>query len=408
MFSEKTLSNFCLLTLKQGVNLQKGQNLQIICPIERREVALKMSETAFMLGAKDVNVTYQDDLFEKIRFLSAEKETLSIIPKWQVMAKEHLIKENYCYVYIDASDPNVFKEVDSDKLDAYSKAKSKALKKFSDCVMENGIRWCVVSVPTCAWAKLVYKDSADPEKELSLAIEKCMRLDQQNPLKAWDLHVKNLEERANFLNANNFDYLIIKNSLGTDVKIYLADDHVWTSAKEKAKDGVCFIANMPTEEVFTAPHRLKTTGTIKSSMPLSYNGNIIDDFFVTLKNGKIIDFGAKKGYEILKNLINTDKGTHYFGEIALIPKSSPISKLKTLFFNTLFDENASVHVAIGKAYPTTIKNGDKLSNKDLLSHGANNSIEHVDFMIGTDDLEIIGVKKNGENVPVFTNGDWAF
>lgn len=408
MFTKNVLTNFCLLTLKKGVNLQKGQNLQIICPVERREVALAMSEIAFSLGAKDVKVNYEDDLLEKIRFTYADKSTLSTIPKWLVDSKEYLVKENYCYVAIDASDPDVFKDIDTEKLNVYTIAKGKALKKYMSAVMENQIRWCVVSVPTLAWAKKVFPNSDNPEEELSIAIQKCMRLDAESPLKEWDNHVKNLDERAKFLNENNFEYLHITNALGTNVKVYLASEHVWTSAKELAKDGIAFIANMPTEEVFTAPHKLKTTGVIKSALPLSYNGNLIEDFSITLKNGKIIDFSAKRGYDVLKGLIETDKGTRYLGEIALIPKSSPIAKLKTLFYNTLFDENASVHVAIGKAYPTTIKNGDKLSKKELKQKGLNDSIEHVDFMIGTKDLSITGVKTTGEQVPVFVNGDWAF
>jgi aminopeptidase len=408
MFSKNVLIDFCLLTLTKGVNLQKGQNLQIICPVERREVALAMSEIAFRLGAKDVKVNYEDDLLEKIRFSCADKSTLSTIPKWLVDSKEHLVKENYCYVAIDASDPNVFKDIDTEKLSVYTTAKGKALKKYMSAVMENQIRWCVVSVPTLAWAKKVFPNSDNPEEELSIAIQKCMRLDTENPLKEWDNHAKNLDARAKFLNENNFEYLHITNALGTNVKVYLANSHVWTSAKELAKDGIAFIANMPTEEVFTAPHKLKTTGVIKSALPLSYNGNLIEDFSITVKNGKIVDFSAKKGYDVLKGLIETDKGTHYLGEIALIPKSSPIAKLKTLFYNTLFDENASVHVAIGKGYPTTIKNGDKLSKKELKEKGLNDSIEHVDFMIGTKDLSITGVKSNGEQVPVFVNGDWAF
>ena len=407
MFNKQTIINFCYLTLKKGVNLQERQNVEIICPIERRELGLAMSEIAFTLGANDVKLTYQDDLFDKIRFTNASENALTTIPKWLVLSKEYLLEKNYCYVYIDASDPDVFNNIDANKLGAYSKAKSKALKKFTSVVMENGIRWCVVSAPSLAWAKKVFPKSDTPEDDLSFAIEKCMRLDTIDPLLAWDEHVKNLDDKAKFLTNANFEYLILKNSLGTNVKIYLAKNHIWTSAKEKAKDGVEFIANMPTEEVFTAPNKLKTTGVIKSSMPLSYNGNIIDDFMITLKNGKIVDFSAKTGYEILKNLINTDKGTFHLGEIALIPKTSPITKLNTLFYNTLFDENASTHIAIGKAYPTTIKDGDKLSKKELHSLGVNDSIEHVDFMIGTNDLSVIGVTHNGEKIPVFIDGDWA-
>ena len=331
MFSKNVLTNFCLLTLKKGVNLQKGQNLQIICPVERREVALAMSEIAFSLGAKDVKVNYEDDLLEKIRFTYADKSTLSTIPKWLVASKEYLVKENYCYVAIDASDPDVFKDIDTEKLNVYTIAKGKALKKYMSAVMENQIRWCVVSVPTLAWAKKVFPNSDNPEEELSIAIQKCMRLDAENPLKEWDNHVKNLDERAKFLNENNFEYLHITSALGTNVKVYLANEHVWTSAKELAKDGIAFIANMPTEEVFTAPHKLKTTGVIKSALPLSYNGNLIEDFSITLKNGKIVDFSAKRGYDVLKGLIETDKARTILAKLRLFQSLRLLQNLKPCF-----------------------------------------------------------------------------
>ena len=187
----------------------------------------------------------------------------------------------------------------------------------------------------------------------------------------------------------------------------LADDHLWLSARELAKDGKYFVANMPTEEVFTAPHRLKVDGVLKSAMPLCENGQIIDEFTITFKKGKIVDFSAKKGYDTLKHLIETDDGTMRLGEVALIGKNSPIAKSGVLFYNTLFDENASCHLAIGKAYPTTIKGGDKLSVKDLKEKGANDSAEHVDFMIGTTDLSVIGIKKDGSKFVLFKDGEWA-
>ena len=317
------------------------------------------------------------------------------------------MKNGFCYIAVAADDPAAFKDVPSEKIAAAAKARAKALKKFSDEVMSNGLRWCVVSVPTLAWAKQVFPDSKNPEEALSEAIEKTMRLDYPDPTSEWQKHIETLERRANFLNSARFEYLIFENSLGTNLKVGLADEHLWLSAKEIAKDGKYFVANMPTEEVFTAPHRLKVDGVLKSAMPLCENGQIIDGFTITFKKGKIVDFSAEKGYETLKHLIETDDGTMRLGEVALIGKNSPIAKSGILFYNTLFDENASCHLAIGKAYPTTVKNGDKLSPKELKEKGLNDSAEHVDFMIGTSDLSVIGIKKDGSKFVLFKDGEWA-
>jgi aminopeptidase len=234
-----------------------------------------------------------------------------------------------------------------------------------------------------------------------------MRLDYENPTLEWDKHIQTLERRASFLNDKNFEYIHFKNAKGTDLMVGLANDHQWISAREKAQDGIHFVANMPTEEVFTAPHREKVDGTLVSALPLCENGQIIDEFSITFKKGKIVDFTAKKGYETLKHLIETDSGTRRLGEIALIGKNSPVAKCNTLFYNTLFDENASCHLAIGKAYPTTVKNGESYSIKQLKEMGVNDSTEHIDFMIGTPDLQVTGIAKDGTKTTLFVDGEWV-
>ena len=405
--TERQLSDFSLLTLKIGVNLQKGQGLEIICPIEKYQVAHAMAKTAYSLGAKIVSVRWEDDLLDKINYENASINTLTEVPKWIVEQRNHLVKENFCYVAISAEDPSVFKDIPAEKLSAVAKARSVKLKKFSDCVMANGIRWCVVSVPTLAWAKQVFPNSTTPEDELWNAICKTMRLDHDNPLESWQSHVEALDKRAKFLNDNNFNYIHFKNSIGTDLKVGLCDNHVWLSAKEKAQDGINFVANMPTEEVFTAPHKNKVFGRVKSALPLCYNGQIIDNFTIDFNKGKVVGFSAEKGYDALKGLIETDNGTFRLGEVALIGKTSPIAQTGVLFFNTLFDENASCHLALGKGYPTTVKNSETLSKKELSSLGLNDSVEHVDFMIGTPDLSVTGIKSNGEEIPLFIDGDWC-
>ena len=406
MISGKTLTEYARLVIKIGVNLQKGQGLEIACPVEKSAVAEELTKAAYEFGAKIVRVRWSNENIDRLNYLNANVEDLKDIPKWFIDSKNYLVEKGFCYVAVSADDPSAFKDVPAEKIGEVAKVKAKALKKFSDSVMSNGIRWCVISVPTLAWAKQVFPNAKDPEIELSNAIEKAMRLDKKNPLKEWENHISTLDKRAEFLNDARFEYLVFKNAKGTNLKIGLCDDHLWTSAKEKAKDGVDFVANMPTEEVFTAPHRLKADGVLYSSMPLCENGQIVDDFSITFKKGKIVDFSAKKGYETLKHLIETDDGTKRLGEVALIGKSSPIAKSGILFFNTLFDENASCHLAIGKAYPTTVKNGDKLSPKELKAKGANDSTEHFDFMIGTKDLSVIGISKDGKETVVFKDGEW--
>ena len=404
---ENYLEKFAETVLKIGVNLQENQGLEIICPVEKSDVAEALAKMAYKMKAKIVNVRWNSENIDRLNYLNAKTETLTDIPKWFVGSKNYLVEKGFCYVAIAAEDPSAFLGVPPEKLAAVAKARGKALKKFYENVMSNGIRWCVVSVPTKKWAEKVFPNSNEPEKDLLRLIEKTMRLDAENPAKMWEKHIKTLNERAAFLNSHNFEYLRFKNSIGTDFTVGLCDDHTWISAEEKAKDGLPFVANMPTEEVFTAPHRLKAEGTVKSAMPLCYEGQIIDGFSLTFKKGKVVDFSAEKGYETLKNLIQTDNGTRRLGEVALIGKNSPIAKSKVLFYNTLFDENASCHIALGKGYTTTVKGSENLSKKELLLKGLNDSIEHVDFMIGTPDLKIDGIKKDKTAVPLFRNGDWV-
>ena len=406
MLTGKILSDYAELVVKIGVNLQKGQGLEIVCPVEKREVAKALTIAGYNAGAKIVRIRWEDEEINKLNYTYADTNALTEVPKWLVASRNYLVEEGFCYIAVSADDPSAFKDIPADKIAAVAKARGKALKKYSDAVMSNQIRWCVISVPTLAWAKQVFPNSKDAVKDLAEAIEKTMRLDCESPLQMWQEHIKTLDKRADFLNKHNFSYLHFKSGNGTDLKVGLAKNHLWTSAQELAKDGVKFVANMPTEEVFTAPHRLKVDGVLKSALPLCENGQIIDDFSITFKKGKIIDFTAKKGYETLKHLINTDEGTHHLGEVALIGKNSPIAKSGILFYNTLFDENASCHLAIGKAYPTTVKNGETLSKKELKSLGVNDSTEHIDFMIGTDDLEVIGVDDKCNAVQIFKNGEW--
>ncbi len=407
MLTGKILKNYCDLVIELGVNLQVGQGLVIVCPVEKAEIAHALTRSAYMHGAKIVRVRWNDEIVDRLSYDNATVDALKEVPKWMVDERNYIAEKGFCYVAISAENPNAFNGVPAEKLSAVSISRSKAFKKFSDCVMANGVRWCVVSVPTLEWAKKVFPASDSPLEELSCAIEKTMRLDTDNPISAWKEHISNLEYRANFLNKKRFNKLKFLSENGTNLSVGLADGHVWLSAKEMAKDGKDFIANLPTEEVFTAPHCERVNGTVKCAMPLIYNGQTIDQFTLTFKDGKIVDYDAKLGYDALSHLLKTDKGILSIGEVALIGKSSPIAQSGILFYNTLFDENASCHLALGKAYPTTIQGGNKLSTKELKTKGANDSIEHVDFMIGTPDLIVVGIANDGEQTLLFKDGDWV-
>lgn len=409
MNERDTLQKFCELVLKTGVNLQKGQGLYVKCPIEKAKVAEELARTAYLMGARNVRVDWENENLERLNYLYAAESALTDVPDWYVKSKNALVEENYCYIAIAAENPSAFAGISTERLSAVATARSKALKKYSDAVMGNAIRWCVASVPTAEWAKQVYPalSESDALDALSAAIARTMRLGGENPVEDWKKHIAALDRRAAYLNEKRFYSLRYSSKNGTDFTVGLADNHKWLSAEEKAKDGVPFVANIPTEEVFTAPHRMRAEGVVKAALPLSYNGNVIDGFGIKFKGGKVVDFFAEKGYDVLKKLIETDAGTRRLGEVALIGKNSPIAKEKTLFFNTLFDENASCHLALGQAYPTTVLGGENLNKKQLASLGLNDSVEHVDFMIGSDDLSVVGVDRNGKETVIFSDGDWV-
>ncbi len=404
------LEKYARLIVKTGVNIQKDQTLVIASPIECAFFTRMIAQYAYEEGARDVVVAWKDELLSKIRFLQAPEEVFEEFPEWQKDFYLSYIKQGAAFVSIAASDPELLKDVNPGRLVKVQKASNTALKEYRERLMSNKNTWCVVSIPTKSWAQKVFPELSEDEAVAKLwdAILKTVRVDTQDPVAAWEEHKENLKKSSDFLNSNQFQYLKYKNSLGTDLRIELPKNHIWLGGSEYTPEGLEFVANMPTEEVFTLPKKTGIQGTVVSSKPLNYNGNVIDHFSLTFKDGKIVDFTAEQGYAILKGLIETDEGSYYLGEVALVPYNSPISNSNILYFNTLFDENASCHLAIGKAYPVCIKDGENLAKKELEALGVNDSLVHVDFMIGTKDLEIIGTTAAGKEIPVFKNGDFAF
>lgn len=404
------LIKYASLAVNIGVNIQKDNILVISSPIETAEFARLITEEAYKSGAKDVIVHYGDPKLTKIKLENSSLETISNIPEWQAESYNYYARQEACFISISASDPDGLKGVPVEKIGASQKARTSALKEYFDNSMSNKCRWCVLSVPTLSWAKKVFPKVSDDEAMESLwdVIFKTVRVDTENPVNAWKKHNAYLEEKIKFMNNNNFKSVHLKSANGTDLNIELPEGHIWAGGSEGDVNGIPFNANIPTEEVFTLPKKTGVNGIVYSSKPLSYGGNLIDNFSITFKDGKAIDFTAETGYDVLKQMLESDEGAKYLGEVAFVPYNSPISNSKLIFFNTLFDENAACHLAFGRAYESCVKDADKYSEEELEKIGVNNSVIHVDFMIGTSDLEITGINKNGEAIQIFSNGNWAF
>lgn len=404
------LIKYASLAVNIGVNIQKDNILVISSPIETAEFARLITEEAYKSGAKDVIVHYGDQKLTKIKLENSSLETISNIPEWQAESYNYYARQEACFISISASDPDGLKGVPVEKIGASQKARTSALKEYFDNSMSNKCRWCVLSVPTLSWAKKVFPKVSDDEAMESLwdVIFKTVRVDTENPVNAWKKHNAYLEEKIKFMNNNNFKSVHLKSANGTDLNIELPEGHIWAGGSEGDVNGIPFNANIPTEEVFTLPKKTGVNGIVYSSKPLSYGGNLIDNFSITFKDGKAIDFTAETGYDVLKQMLESDEGAKYLGEVAFVPYNSPISNSKLIFFNTLFDENAACHLAFGRAYESCVKYADKYSEEELEKIGVNNSVIHVDFMIGTSDLEITGINKNGETIQIFSNGNWAF
>jgi len=408
--SNELIRKYAELVVKTGINLQEGATLVIDAPLESVEFTRLAAEAAYKQGARDVVVRWEDDALRRSRFLMAADEVFDNVPQWKKEFYNTYAREGASFLFIESADPELLKGVDPQRISRERKAVSIALKEFRDRYMSSRNVWCVICVPSPEWARKVFPGLTENEavEKLWEAIFKAVRADAGNPEAAWKEHINTLKKSMDFMNSHSFRYLHLKNSAGTDLRIELPENHVWMGGSDYTPEGIEFIANMPTEEVYTVPMKTGVNGKVVSTMPLSYNGSLIDKFSMVFENGRIVDFEAEKGYDVLKSIIETDEGSHYLGEVALVPYNSPISNQKVLFYNILFDENASCHLAIGKAYSTCIKNGDNMSEAELKEGGVNDSYVHVDFMMGSQDLEITGLTKEGREIAVFRNGNFAY
>lgn len=404
------LNKYAELVVRTGVNLQKGQLLVINAPIECSDFARRVAKAAFAAGARDVKVNWSDERLARIRLDNAEAEVFDEFPEWRRDMFMDFKAKGAAVISIHASDPTIFQNVDTDKLTRSQRAAGMALLEYRQAMMNNELRWCVVSIPTESWAAKVFPndDKETAVQKLWQEIFATVRIDETNdPVQAWREHILFLQRACHFMNEQKFTALKYKNSLGTDLTVGLPEGHIWAGGAEIAGDGVEFVANMPTEEIYTLPDRNRVDGVVYASKPLNYNGNLIEGICFELKGGKIIKAFATKGQKVLEQLLAMDEGASHLGEAALVPYDSPISNGGILFYNTLFDENAACHLALGKAYPTCIHGGEKMNSVELAQHGVNDSLIHEDFMIGTSDMEIDGVKEDGTLIPVFRQGNFV-
>ncbi|MGV3488821.1 MAG: aminopeptidase [Tuberibacillus sp.] len=405
---QKQLKKYAQLSLKIGINLQKGQDLVIMASIEARDFVREVVRTAYEEGAKNVLVDWGDDQVSRIKYDLAPMEAFKEYPMWRAKGYEEMAANGASFLSVLAPNPELLKGVDPEKISLAQQTSGKAMKAFSEYTMSGKARWSIAAVPTKEWAAKVFPElnSEEGMEQLWEKIFYITRVTTEDPIGSWKNHNQSLHERVDFLNGKQLQSLHYQ-APGTDLTIELPDNHLWMGGSTVNPYGVTFTPNIPTEEVFCAPKKTGVNGTVKSTKPLNYGGQLIEGMTFVFENGKIVDYHAESGHEILKKLVETDEGSHYLGEIALVPHDSPISNTDLLFYNTLFDENASCHLAIGAAYAMNLKDASELDDKGLEARGVNTSITHVDFMIGSAELNIDGLTKDGETVALFRNGNWA-
>ncbi len=406
---QNKLNEYAKLTVNLGINLQEGQPLVISAPVEGADFVRLLAKNAYESGASDVFINWNDGDLTKLKYENAPMSVFENFPQWKCDAMVDYAEKGAGFISIHADDPELLKDIDPKKIATANKSAGIGMKPFRKYTMNDINAWCVISIPTKGWAQRVFKDLDGDQavEKLWNAIFKATRMDLEDPFKAWEDHIKTLEDKVTYLNDKNFKSLHYTSSNGTNLNIELPKNHKWSGGTGRNAKGTFFVANMPTEEVYTLPHKNGVNGVVYSTKPLNYGGSLIDDFKIEFKDGRVVDYEAKIGQEILKDLLDIDEGAKYLGEVALVPHSSPISTSNIIFYNTLFDENASCHLAFGKAYPTSLQGGEGMTEEELEMAGVNNSLTHEDFMIGSSDLSIVGTTHDDEKIQIFKDGEWA-
>lgn len=409
MITEKQLKRYAELIVRLGANVQKGHKVIIRISVDQYEFAHMLVEECYKAGASRVTVDWDDAAKSRLDYSYADEEVLGTLLPWEFAKLEQMEKDLPCMIRILSDDPGAMEGIDSKKLAAVMQRRAAASKPYNDRMMGR-YHWVAAAVPSKGWAKKCFPDDTEEEAFSKLwdAILTTTRMNgPEDPLEAWNRHLGALKARTEWLNAQNFTSLVYKADNGTDFRVELIPGGLWVSAVQMSSlTGAEYLPNMPTEEIFTTPFAGKAEGTLVSSKPLSWNGGIIDNFSITFEKGRAVSCHAQKGQDLLEFMLGMDEGAARLGEVALVPFESPINECGFLFYNTLFDENAVCHVAVGRGFPEVLEDGENISPEERTERGINDSMIHVDFMVGTRDLMIKGVRADGSETVIFENGTW--
>lgn len=403
------MRNYARLIATKGVNVKRGQEVIINAGLDQPEFVTMLTEECYKAGAGKVTVEFSHQPISKIHYRRRSLKTLSKIEDWEIERLKHYSKVLPARIYIESEDPDGMKGINQEKISKARQATYPIIKPFRD-ETDNKYQWCIAAVPGEKWAKKVFPGLRKSEamKKLWDAILYTSRADGDDPVAAWDKHNADIHARCDYLNSLNIESLSYKSKNGTDFKVWLIDGAKFLGGSEKTLDGTVYNPNIPSEEVFTSPCRGKAEGTVVSTKPLSYRGELIENFSVTFKDGKVVDVKAEKNEDLLKKMVSMDEGASYLGECALVPYDSPIRNSEILFYNTLFDENACCHLALGEGFAECLDGFENMSLEECREKGINDSMIHVDFMIGSEDLSIVAQTRDGNSVKIFENGNWAF
>ena len=401
---------YARLLITKGVALRPGQELVVQSPVECADFARRVVKQAYEARAGHVTVIWTDDIMTRMEYENVSLHYFEHTPAWKIEQLNGLAEKGACFLFLEGSDPSALEGIDPTKPAAASRARSEDCKIFRDGMDFGRNVWCIAGVPVEAWAAKVFPDY--PRREavyrLWMAILQVARADGMDPQAEWETHNATFEKNKRLLNHGAFDALRYRSSNGTDLLVGLNKGHIWEGGSSRTVGGTTFFPNIPTEEVFTTPDRTRAYGIVHSVMPLVHQGQIIRDFWLRFEEGRVVEYDAEQGREVLQQIIETDENACRLGECALISKNTPIRQTGLLFYNTLYDENASCHLALGMGFPECIEGGYDMKEDELEAHGVNRSHTHVDFMIGADDLDVWGVRADGSEVPIFRSGQWAW
>ena len=406
---KELLQNYAKLLARTGLNVQKGQTVFVQAALDQPDFVTMVVEECYKAGASEVYVEWSHQPVEKISSQYRTLESLSQMSPWAKAKWEFKAKNYSCRLWIESEDPDGMSGVDQEKMSKVRQAQYPQVKPYR-LALENRHQWCIAAVPGKAWAKKVFPELSEDEgvEKMWEVILKASRADGNDPIAAWAAHNQNLSARCEYLNNLGLKYLEYKSENGTDLTVELLEDGIFAGGNEKTLQGGVFNPNIPTEEVFTSPKAGAAEGIVYSSKPLSYMGELIENFSLRFEKGKVVEAKAEKGEELLKKMVSMDEGAGKLGECALIPYESPINQTGVLFYNTLFDENASCHFAVGHGFNECLKGYENYTDEECKARGINDSMIHVDFMIGTKDMSIVGITKDGKRVQIFKDGTWAF